>query len=57
MKKNALTAQKAELDASAALPDDQINTAALPEQRDWSGARRSLFLTKALCSTPRRGDD
>jgi len=36
-------AQKAELEALAALPDDQINTAALPEQKDWSGARRGLF--------------
>jgi uncharacterized protein (DUF4415 family) len=37
------TAQKAELDALAALPDDQINTRDIPEQRDWSGARRGLF--------------
>jgi uncharacterized protein (DUF4415 family) len=36
-------AQKAELDALAALPDDQINTAALPEQQDWSDARRGIF--------------
>ena len=36
-------ARQAELDALAALPDDQINTAALPEQRDWSGARRGVF--------------
>jgi uncharacterized protein (DUF4415 family) len=36
-------AQKAELDALAAMPEDQINTTALPEQRDWSGARRGLF--------------
>ena len=35
--------QKAELDALAAMPDDQIDTAALPEQRDWSGARRGVF--------------
>jgi uncharacterized protein (DUF4415 family) len=36
-------AQKAELDALAALPDDQINTRDIPEQKDWSGARRGLF--------------
>jgi uncharacterized protein (DUF4415 family) len=36
-------AQQAELDALAAMPEDKINTAALPEQRDWSGARRGLF--------------
>ena len=41
---NALTpAQVAELQALAALPDDQINTRTLPEQRDWSGARRGVF--------------
>jgi hypothetical protein len=38
-------AQKAELDALAAMPDDQINTTALPEQTDWSGARRGIFYT------------
>jgi uncharacterized protein (DUF4415 family) len=36
-------AQKAELDTMALLPDDQINTVALPEQQDWSGARRGVF--------------
>jgi uncharacterized protein (DUF4415 family) len=35
--------QKAELAALAALPDDQINTRDIPEQRDWSGARRGVF--------------
>jgi uncharacterized protein (DUF4415 family) len=35
--------QKAELEALAALPDDRIDTAAIPEQRDWSGARRGVF--------------
>jgi uncharacterized protein (DUF4415 family) len=41
---NPLTsAQSAELEALAALPDDQINTRDLPEQRDWSGARRGVF--------------
>jgi uncharacterized protein (DUF4415 family) len=36
-------AQKAELDALADLPDDQINTRDIPEQKDWSGARRGLL--------------
>lgn len=35
--------QKAQLEALAALPDDQINTDDIPEVRDWSGARRGLF--------------
>jgi len=35
--------QKAELAALAALPDEQINTRDIPEQRDWSGARRGVF--------------
>jgi len=38
-----LPAQKAELEALAALPDDRINTDALPQQRNWSGARRGVF--------------
>jgi len=41
---DGLTAeQQAEMDALAALPDDQINTKDIPEQRDWSGARRGVF--------------
>ncbi len=36
-------AQAAELEALAALPEDQINTRELPEQRDWSAAQRGLF--------------
>jgi uncharacterized protein (DUF4415 family) len=36
-------AQEAELKALAALPEDQINTRDIPEQKDWSGARRGLF--------------
>jgi len=36
-------ARQAELDALAALPDDQVNTRDIPEQMDWSGARRGLF--------------
>ena len=36
-------AQQAEIDALAVLPDDQINTAALPERSDWSDAKRGVF--------------
>lgn len=36
-------AQKAELQALAALPDEQIDTSDIPEIRDWSGARRNLL--------------
>lgn len=36
-------AQKAELEALAALPENRINTQDVPEQRDWSGARRAVF--------------
>ena len=40
----SLTArQKVELDALAALPDEQINTRTMPEVWDWSGARRGVF--------------
>ena len=35
--------QRAEIDALVALPDDQIDTSDIPEQRDWSGARRGVF--------------
>ncbi len=35
--------QKAELEALAALPDDQIDLSDVPEVRDWSGAKRGLF--------------
>jgi uncharacterized protein (DUF4415 family) len=35
--------QSAELDALAALPDERINTRDVPEQRDWSDARRGVF--------------
>ena len=36
-------AQSTELEALAALPEDQIDTRDIPEQRDWRGARRGLF--------------
>jgi uncharacterized protein (DUF4415 family) len=35
--------QRAELSALAALPDDQINTRDIPEQREWRDARRGMF--------------
>jgi uncharacterized protein (DUF4415 family) len=35
--------QQAELERLAALPEDNINTGDVPEQRDWSGARRGAF--------------
>ena len=37
------TEQKAELEALAALPEDQIQTDDMPEVRDWSGAKRGMF--------------
>ena len=36
-------AQRAELEALEALPDDQIDTSDIPETLDWSGAKRGLF--------------
>ena len=36
--------QKAELSVLEALPDDQIDTSDIPEVRDWSDAKRGLFL-------------
>ena len=36
-------AQRAELEALAALPEEQINTHDIPEQTDWRGAQRGLF--------------
>jgi len=35
--------QRAELEGLASLPDDQIDTADIPEARDWSNAKRGLF--------------
>ncbi|ELR99731.1 BrnA antitoxin family protein [Gloeocapsa sp. PCC 73106] len=35
--------QKTQLEALAALPDDQINTDDIPEVQDWSGAKQGLF--------------
>lgn len=35
--------QKAELQALAALPDEEIDTDDIPEVDDWSGAKRGVF--------------
>ena len=35
--------QAAELKALVALPEQEINTRDIPEQFDWSGAKRGLF--------------
>jgi uncharacterized protein (DUF4415 family) len=47
MKKTAnkpLTAkQRADLAAVAAMPDNKIKTSKIPEQTDWTGAKRGLF--------------
>jgi uncharacterized protein (DUF4415 family) len=40
---NLSAEQQAELEALAALPEDQIQTDDMPEVRDWSDARRGLF--------------
>ena len=35
--------QKKELAALASLPDDKIDTRAIPEAKDWSEAKRGVF--------------
>lgn len=35
--------RKSEIEALAALPDERIDTGAIPEIRDWSDAGRGLF--------------
>jgi len=43
---NTLTArQRRELDALIALPEEQFDTTDIPEQLDWSGARRGVFFS------------
>ncbi len=39
--------QQAEIDSLAALPEDQIDTRDIPEQRDWRGARRGALFRPA----------
>lgn len=34
---------QAEIDALAALPENQLDTDDIPEVHDWSGAKRGLF--------------
>jgi uncharacterized protein (DUF4415 family) len=43
MIKDLTAKQRAELAAIAAMPDDQIRTDLIPEQLDWSGAKRGMF--------------
>jgi uncharacterized protein (DUF4415 family) len=38
-----IQSQQAEVEALAALPDEQIDTQDAPELSDWSGAKRGLF--------------
>jgi hypothetical protein len=45
-------AQKAELEALAAMPDEEIDTRDIPEQRDWHGAKRSVFFRPVKNSLP-----
>jgi uncharacterized protein (DUF4415 family) len=40
--KKAISDQRSETDA-AALPEEQIDTRDIPEQLDWSGARRGVL--------------
>ena len=35
--------QQAELDMLSRLPDDRVNTDDIPEQRDWTDAKRGVF--------------
>ena len=52
--------QQAELEALAALPEDEIDTKDIPEQRDWSGAKRGVFFSTdqaADHASARRGFD
>ncbi len=35
--------QRLELEALASLPDEEIDTADMPEVRDWAGAERGMF--------------
>ena len=41
--KTLTATQGAEVDALAAMPEARIDTADIPEQKDWSGARRGVF--------------
>lgn len=41
--KSLSRAEKAELKALQAMPDDAIDTRDIPEVRDWAGAKRGVF--------------
>ena len=47
------SAQKTEL---TALPEDRIDTVSLPEQKDWSSARRGVFCRPIKKQLPLRLD-
>jgi hypothetical protein len=47
--------QRAEIEALAALPEDRIDTREIPEQREWSGARRGALFERARPFPPRGG--
>lgn len=52
---NAMTPEQlAELADLAVLADDQINTAATPEQRNWQGARRGAFFHSSVSAALER---
>jgi uncharacterized protein (DUF4415 family) len=40
---NLTAAQKTELEALAALPEEQIDTDDIPEATDWSNGQRGMF--------------
>jgi len=44
--------QRAEIAALAELPDERIDTADIPEVRDWVGAKRGTFYRPSERSTP-----
>lgn len=41
--KRLTMAQRAEINALAKMPNDEIDTTGMPEVRDWRDARRGLF--------------
>jgi uncharacterized protein (DUF4415 family) len=43
MRSLPLAQQLADLNAVAAIPDDEIDTSDMPEQTDWAGAKRGQF--------------
>jgi uncharacterized protein (DUF4415 family) len=57
MSKNPDEAQRERLKRLAALPDDQIDTADIPEVTDWSGAVRGLYRPRKQAITIRLDAD